>query len=146
MINVVVVSHGDLADALIRSARMIAGDFSGVYGVSLFPGETPEVFGARLSVQLDAVAGQETLVFIDLFGGTPYNVAARLLQRPNIECLTGVNLPMLLEVIMSREGADSVGELTAAIAQQGKESIINLGPLLKKPRHSGPAAPPSGSV
>jgi mannose/fructose/sorbose-specific phosphotransferase system IIA component len=137
MINVVVVSHGDLADALIRSARMIAGEFSGVYGVALFPGETPEVFGARLSAQLDALAGQDTLVFIDLFGGTPYNVAARLLLRPGIECLTGVNLPMLLEVVMSREATESVSGLTANIAQQGKESIINLGPLLKKPRQSG---------
>ncbi len=137
MINVVVVSHGDLADALIRSARMIAGECSGVYGVSLFPGETPEVFIARLGAQLDALAGQETLVFIDLFGGTPYNTAARLLLRPGVECLTGVNLPMLLEAVMSREGADSLAELTSSIAQQGKESIINLGPLLKKPHQSG---------
>jgi mannose/fructose/sorbose-specific phosphotransferase system IIA component len=136
MINVVVVSHGDLADALIRSAQMIAGESGDVFGISLSPGDTPEAFGARLNAQLDALDGQETLVLIDLFGGTPYNVAARQLLRPGVECVAGANLPMLLEAVMSREAADSVTELAAGIAQQGKESVINLGPLLKKPRQS----------
>ena len=130
MINVVVVSHGNLGSALIRAAELITGPAEGLFAVALHPDDSPEGFGHRLAATMDALVGQETLVLIDLFGGTPYNVAARQVLKPNVECVTGANLPMLLELIMTREGA-SLPELAASITQVGRESIRNLGPLLR---------------
>lgn len=132
MINVVVVSHGDLGAALIRAAEMIAGTQEQLYSVALLPGESPECFAGKLAAALAAIAGQETLVMIDLFGGTPYNVAAfRLLADRNVECVTGANLPMLLEVLLSRDGA-ALPELAAVATRAGQESVKNLRPMLGK--------------
>lgn len=131
MINIVLVSHGELGDALIRAAEMIAGPAEWVFSVPLLPGESPESFGDKLAVALREIEGQETLVLIDLFGGTPYNVAARQVLKENVECVTGVNLPMLLELLMSRDDA-ALPELAEAIAQAGQESVKNLGPMLNK--------------
>ena len=131
MINIVLVSHGELGDALIRAAEMIAGPAERVFSVPLLPGESPESFGDKLAVALREIEGQETLVLIDLFGGTPYNVAARQVLKENVECVTGVNLPMLLELLMSRDDA-ALPELAEAIAQAGQESVKNLGPMLNK--------------
>jgi mannose PTS system EIIA component len=130
MINIVVVSHGNLGSALIRAAELITGPAEGVFAVALQPDDSPEGFAHRLAATMDALAGQETLVLIDLFGGTPYNVAARHVLKANVECITGVNLPMLLELIVTREGA-SLPELAASITRAGLESIRNLGPLLR---------------
>ncbi len=131
MVNIVIVSHADLGDALIRAAEMIAGQAEGLYSVSLFPGDSPEGLGEKLEAALQEIEGQETLVLIDLFGGTPYNVAACQVLKENVECVTGANLPMLLELIMSRDGA-SLPELAKEIAQAGQESVKNLGPMLSK--------------
>ena len=131
MINIVLVSHGELGDALIRAAEMIAGPAERVFSVPLLPGESPESFGDKLAVALREIEGQETLVLIDLFGGTPYNVAARQVLKENVECVTGVNLPMLLELLMSRDDA-ALPELAEAIAQAGQESVKNLGPILRR--------------
>ena len=131
MVNIVIVSHADLGDALIRAVEMIAGQTEGLYSVSLFPGDSPEGLGEKLEAALQEIEGQETLVLIDLFGGTPYNVAARQVLKENVECVTGANLPMLLELIMSRDGA-SLPELAKEIAQAGQESVKNLGPMLSK--------------
>jgi len=131
MINIVLVSHADLGDALIRAAEMIAGHAEGLYSVSLLPGESPEGFGAKLEEALQEIEGQETLVLIDLFGGTPYNVAARQVLKENVECVTGANLPMLLELVMARDDA-SLSELAEEITQVGQESVKNLGPMLRK--------------
>jgi mannose/fructose/sorbose-specific phosphotransferase system IIA component len=131
MINIVLVSHGELGDALIRAAEMIAGPAERVFSVPLLPGESPESFGDKLTVALQDIEGEETLVLIDLFGGTPYNVAARRVLQENVECVTGANLPMLLELLMSRDDA-SLPELAEAIAQAGQESVKNLGPMLKR--------------
>ncbi len=131
MINIVIVSHGELGDALIRAAEMIVGPTERVFSVPLLPGESPEGFGDKLATALQEIEGEETLVLIDLFGGTPYNVAARQVLKPNVECVTGVNLPMLLELVMSRDSA-SLSELAESITQAGQESVKNLGPMLGK--------------
>jgi PTS system mannose-specific IIA component len=132
MINVVVLSHGPLGEALIRATEMIAGPQERLFSVPLLPEESPEGFADKLAAALQGMEGQETLVLIDLFGGTPSNVAAsRLLRRPNVECVTGANLPMLLEVVMSRADG-SLRELAETATRAGQESIRNLGALLAK--------------
>lgn len=131
MINIVLVSHGELGDALVQAAEMIAGPAERIFSVPLLPGESPEGFGEKLDAALREIAGEETLVLIDLFGGTPYNVAARQVLKENVECVTGANLPMLLELVMSRDDA-TLAELAEDIAQAGRESVRNLGPMLCK--------------
>ncbi len=142
MINIVVVSHGSLGGALIRTAQLITGPAEGVQSVALQPDDSPESFSRRLTATVDALAGQETLVLIDLFGGTPYNVAARLVLKDNVECVTGANLPMLLEAILTREGA-SLPDLARSVALAGRESIKSLGPLLRPGDAGGPEPAPA---
>jgi len=131
VINILVVSHGDLGDALIRAAEMIAGPAEHVFSVALLPGESPSGFGDKLAATLRPLDGQDTLVFIDLFGGTPYNVAARQVLKKNVECVTGANLPMLLEAIMAADDSP-LAALAQSLAESGQASIKNLGPLLRK--------------
>jgi mannose/fructose/sorbose-specific phosphotransferase system IIA component len=131
MINIVLVSHADLGDALFRAAEMIVGATEGLYSVSLLPEDSPEGFGEKLEAALRPIEGEETLILIDLFGGTPYNVAARQVLKENVECVTGANLPMLLELVMSRDDA-SLSDLAEEIARAGQESVKNLGPMLHR--------------
>jgi len=131
MIQIVVVSHADLSEALIRAAEMITGPTEGLHAVPLEAGESPESFAARLDAVLQPIADKETLILIDLFGGTPYNVSVRQVLKDNVECITGANLPMLLEAIMTRDDA-SLSELATEITQLGQASVKNLGPLLNR--------------
>lgn len=130
VLQIVLISHADLGDALVRATEMIAGPTQGLHTVSLQPEESPETFGTKLEAILSELEGQEILILIDLFGGTPYNVAARQVLNDRVECITGVNLPMLLELVMVREGA-TLAELAEMIAQTGADSVKNLGPMLR---------------
>jgi mannose/fructose/sorbose-specific phosphotransferase system IIA component len=131
MVNIVIVSHADLGDALIRAAEMIVGSAEGLYSVPLLPDDSPETFGEKLETALRGIEGQETLILVDLFGGTPYNVAARQALKENVECVTGANLPMLLELVVSRD-TGTVADLAENIARAGQESVKNLGPMLRR--------------
>ena len=131
MINILVVSHGKLAAELIKSAEMIAGEAENLYSVMLQPTDTPEMFEQKLNEVMDKVGDQETLIMIDIFSGTPYNVSARQVLKPNVECVTGVNLPMLVEAILSREDA-TIAELAENISQVGVNSVKNLKPMLRR--------------
>lgn len=129
MIKIVVVSHGGLAEQLIRSAEMIGGEAKDVYSVGLQPGDEPETFSKKLDAVMDEIGEQETLILIDIFCGTPYNIAAPQIQKAYVECVTGANLPMLIEAMLCREDI-SVSELAETIEQIGNDSIKNLRPLL----------------
>lgn len=131
MINVVVVSHGNLAEELIKSAEMIAGETEAVYAVTLHPGDDPETFDQKVNNTMQKIGDQETLILIDIFCGTPYNITARQLLKNHVECVTGANLPMLIEAMLSREDT-TVSELAESISHVGADSIKNLRPLLKR--------------
>lgn len=105
MIGIVVVTHGKFASGLIDAARLIVGEQKFLSFVSLT--EKDSVEGLKAEVEA-AIAGFEdtegTLLLVDLPGATPFNVCAQLaLTNENITVVTGVNLPMLLEVSLSRE-------------------------------------------
>jgi PTS system mannose-specific IIA component len=130
MINIVLVSHGDLSKQLIKSAEMIAGPAENVYAVTLQPGDKPETFSERVDETMEKIGDQEILILIDILCGTPYNITARQVMKDNVECVTGANLPMLIEAILSREGT-TVSELAETIAGVGADSVKNLKPFLK---------------
>lgn len=131
MTQIVLVTHGEFGDELLRSAKMIVGPQNGVYSVPLLAEESPEGLEAKLDAVLQEIEGEDTLILIDLFGGTPYNVAARRMRELHIECVTGLNLPMLIETLMMRDRV-TAAELAEVATQVGRESVRNLGPLLNK--------------
>jgi PTS system mannose-specific IIA component len=132
MVNIVVVSHGNLATALIQAVEMIAGPQDGLFAAEIGPGEGAETFAVDLGRLLHSIEPEPILILVDLLGGTPYNVAARHVLGDRFECVTGANLPMLLDLVMSR-GEIPLSELAASTERAGRDSIRNLGPLLTEP-------------
>ena len=103
--GVLCISHGPLAGALIESAEMIAGKFENLASLGLEPSDSQESFKADLEAILGELP-EETMVLVDIFGGTPCNVLMRLAnekQKP-VYAVAGMNLTMLLDVLNSRFG------------------------------------------
>ena len=66
----------------------------------------------------------------DLLGGSPSNVASLNLKKGRkFHALTGVNLPMLLEALINREGK-SLEELVEACIEAGKTGINHINKVL----------------
>nr|WP_279625642.1 hypothetical protein [Thermoanaerobacter wiegelii] len=70
---------------------------------------------------------EEVLLMCDLQGGSPYNVSLELAikkySNKNIRVISGLNLPMFLEIIAMRDTAN-LEELVNIAIQTGKESIF----------------------
>lgn len=125
--GVVVASHGDLARALINSAQLIVGEQDNIVAVCLDPQDNLEACFDALCCAIDQVQTDAgVMVLIDLFGGTPGNAAALGLRERSHPVVAGVNLPMLLEVMLSRSSGLSEAELTEVALQAGQSSIIDV--------------------
>lgn len=114
--RILVVGHGDLPEAMVASARMIAGALPAIAALGLRPGESPTTYGERMR---EALAGDDpVLVLTDLRGGTPDNVAGVIARRrPGTYVVANCSLPLLIELAlggMDAAAVDEVAELTRA--------------------------------
>lgn len=132
MIGVVIVTHSHMAQELCRAAEMILGPLAALRAVNIEP-ET-SVNEAKGAV-FDAVAavgsdGDGVLILTDLFGGTPTNISAELLEEGRVEILAGVNLPMLIKCAGMRTTLD-LSELSLLLKEYGRSAIIRPSELLR---------------
>lgn len=101
MIEIVVAGHGKFAAGMAEAAGMIYGDHPNLTAISFANKEGIEDLKNHYYQKLKSFLPQtEVLFLIDIFGGSPYNAAIQLAYgHKNIEVLTGVNLPILLEAL-----------------------------------------------
>lgn len=133
MVAVLLVTHGDLAKALLNSLSLIIGEVPLIECHGLYHGDNVEEFKEKVGKSItrlnDASEGDGVFVVTDLFGGSPSNVVARcfydLGKSIKSECVTGVNLPMLLELVTQKEGK-SLTELKQMCLEVGPTSIVDL--------------------
>ncbi|MHA1627284.1 MAG: PTS sugar transporter subunit IIA [Candidatus Asgardarchaeia archaeon] len=128
MIPIVIISHGKFCEELLKSAELIVGKQELIETVPLLEGESPDTFFDEVKKKIDGFRNKgyhEILVLSDLFGGSTSNTVSKIALEENIEVVTGVNMPMLLEVVINRDSAD-LKELTKIAEKSGKEGIVNV--------------------
>jgi mannose/fructose/sorbose-specific phosphotransferase system IIA component len=131
-VAVVLAGHGAMAPGLVSAVEVILGSQEACVAVALADDDSPERFQERLGEAVDGVdGGAGVVVLADLPGATPFSSAARLAHgRSGVEVVSGVNLPMLLEVLTQRDG-QSLDEVAATAADAGARGVV---------RWSAPAA------
>jgi mannose PTS system EIIA component len=140
-LGVVVVTHGQLATELVNSAEMIVGDLPKFTAVSI--GWHDDVERAKDEIGLaiarvSASAGGTdeepavVLVLTDMFGGTPANLAVTFVS-PQVEVITGVNLPMLIKLARTTKGDDLL-TLAREMREDGRNAIWVASDLLRGER------------
>jgi PTS system mannose-specific IIA component len=133
MLGLLVVSHGRLAEELVNAVRTIVGPVDGLEAVSIGWNDEVEESSRRIVEAVRRVdCGQGVLLFTDMFGGTPTNLALSLHEQGKIEIVTGVNLPMLIKFANLREQLE-LHEAAERIARQGREAIHVASHFLQAP-------------
>lgn len=124
MIGIIVATHGKFSKEIIGSAEMIFGPQENVAYVTFEPGESADGLVDKYKDKMkDLDYTDGLLFFVDLFGGSPYNAASRIaLNEENIDIVTGVSLPMLLESFASKSFS-TLPELVNLVISSGQDAI-----------------------
>lgn len=103
MIGLVIVTHGRLAEEFLSAMFHVVGPQEQTAAVCIAPDDDMELRRGDILAAVKAVdSGQGVIVLTDMFGGTPSNLAISILDRPNVEVIAGVNLPMLIKLASAR--------------------------------------------
>lgn len=123
MIDLIVLSHGDLCEALIATAELVLGKQNHIIAVGYGASENIDTYKERVYKIIYENCSNPILILTDLFGGSPCNIALQFSINEKIECITGMNLPMLLTALTERENS-SIEELKEKCINAGKEGIL----------------------
>jgi PTS system mannose-specific IIA component len=147
MFGIIVVTHGEMATGTIDAAKMIYSQQESdhkppIESVVLREGESPETLLDELEERIEKMkegGAKGVLILADLFGSSTANAAMRIMlananakEKAEIAVVSGVNLPMLLEIIPVLDTSNSIEELAKLAAETGRKGIINFSDEIAK--------------
>ncbi len=105
MIGILLITHGTLGESLIQTAIHVLNKRPPrVRQLGVTAQDDPLLLLPQAQAILKELSdGDGVLILTDMYGGTPSNVAAKLLVPGNIEAVAGVNLPMLIRALTYRD-------------------------------------------
>jgi len=127
MITGLIITHCRLGHELLKAAEGIVGKQEHVIAVS---NDELSLEGLREAV-VQVLRGQDVsdglLIFVDMFGGSPWRIARELISKGDavsgrIGLLTGVHLAMLLSFFQKRR-TYAFEKLASVLQNDGKRGI-----------------------
>ncbi|MBI5626460.1 MAG: PTS fructose transporter subunit IIA [Nitrosomonadales bacterium] len=126
MVGVLLVTHNGLGDSFVDCIKHVLGEVpQNLKVLSVLAGDDPKqklTEGQALIKHLDT--GEGVLILTDIFGATPSNVGRQLCHAEHVMGVAGVNLPMLLRVMCSRN--KNLPELAKIAIEGGRECIVQM--------------------
>jgi PTS system ascorbate-specific IIA component len=126
MIGILIIAHETFGDSLIACAsHMLGSQPKQLEALSVRSDDDPEELLDKAHAIVKRInTGDGVLVLSDMVGGTPCNIATKLVGISNAEGLSGLNLPMLIVALSNRELP--IAYCVEKTIASGRESIIHF--------------------
>ncbi|MBN6709804.1 PTS mannose transporter subunit IIAB [Haemophilus haemoglobinophilus] len=128
-IAIIIATHGVAAEQLLKTTEMLIGEQENVATIDFVPGENAETIMTKYQEKLSTTLAHcdEVLFLVDTWGGSPFNAANRVISdNTNMDIVTGVNVPMLVETFMARDDGPSLQELVNIALETGRTGVRAL--------------------
>ncbi|MCW9698564.1 MULTISPECIES: PTS mannose transporter subunit IIAB [unclassified Avibacterium] len=138
-IAIIIATHGVAAEQLLKTTEMLIGEQENVATIDFVPGENAETIMAKYQEKLSTTLAHcdEVLFLVDTWGGSPFNAANRVSEgKDNMDIVTGVNVPMLVETFMARDDGPSLQELVAIALETGRTGVRALRYVEEEPEQA----------
>ncbi len=123
MIGIVLVTHGQLANAFRAALEHVVGQQDQIATISIGPDDDIEQRRLDILTAIKRVdTGAGVAVLTDMFGGTPSNLAISVMNGAEVEVVAGINLPMLIKLVSVRETA-SLDQAVVQAQDAGRKYI-----------------------
>ena len=120
-----ILAHEDFAESLKLTAEKITGQQPNIFPYSNKIDSLPVIF-EKINEKLTTLQSNKIYVFVDLIGGSCWNLANMIAQKyPDIIIIGGVNLPMIISFIINQNKLE-MDQLTEKIIEDSKKGIKEL--------------------
>lgn len=131
--KVIVVSHGSYARGLVDTVQMIAGKQEDLEAFGLGPEESVDTLKEKIRQSIEqASQEEEILILTDIFYGSPFNTVISLMPEYDLYHVTGINLPLMMEVIMGRISGKHAEEICKELLKAAPDTVRDVRELYKE--------------
>jgi len=131
--KVIVVSHGSYARGLVDTVQMIAGKQEDLEAFGLESEESVDTLKEKIRQSIEqASQEEEILILTDIFYGSPFNTVISLMPEYDLYHVTGINLPLMMEVIMGRISGKHAEEICKELLKAAPDTIRDVRELYKE--------------
>lgn len=124
MVGLLVVTHGRFSRELIKSIELIIGHQKTVEALTLEEGDDVNKLREEVEKKTEELdQGEGVLVLVDLLGGSPWNVSSICTKKEAVECVAGLNMPMLLALLKAERHAHA--ELKQICMKAAVEGVVS---------------------
>ena len=129
MIGLIISGHGHFASGLHTSLNLIAGEPSNVEFVDFEENDTIETLKEKYYNSLKNLSECDGILALsDLAGGSPFKTLVEVkteIEKP-MEVIGGTNLPMLLEISMTKDIFEDLSSLTDSALEVGRNGVVKF--------------------
>ena len=119
---VILASHGRFASGILHSLELICGKKQSVVAIDCYVEETFDLT-TTVDTLMQTYKHYEVIVITDIFGGSVNNEFLRYIQQPNFYLITGLNLPLLIELTTQFQRGGAISETIHQTLANSKEMI-----------------------
>lgn len=133
LMKVIVVSHGSYARGLVDTVQMIAGKQEDLEAFGLESEESVDTLKEKIRQSIEqASQEEEILILTDIFYGSPFNTVISLMPEYDLYHVTGINLPLMMEVIMGRISGKHAEEICKELLKAAPDTVRDVRELYKE--------------
>ncbi|MBO7126474.1 hypothetical protein J6W78_02900 [bacterium] len=138
MYSFVFITHGELGSTLLNVASRImdidVSDRTGFFSIEFSMVTELDGMKANLEKTIDSflAKGHKVIILVDLFGGSPSNIALSLAKKENVDVISGLNLSMVMYSLEHRDDDTDIRTMVDGIIRSARQNITGAKQLLEK--------------
>ena len=128
MIGIMIVAHDTLGESLVKAVTHVLGARPPQFeALPVTANDDPLLLlpqAREALVRLDT--GDGVVIFSDIYGATPCNLAGKLIERGRVELVAGVSLPMLVRAFTYRDRGLTM--MVSKAVSGGRDGVLHVEP------------------
>lgn len=131
MANLLLLSHSQLSESIYETVKLIMGKPSDAVSYITLPyGQDLQAYQAEIEAHVEKSKEEGILILTDLFGGSPFMISVKTFDKYHdtvpIEIITGMNLPMVVELVNAISLGRPLDELKKIALDAGMGGIVDF--------------------
>jgi len=122
MNKILIITHATYAEGIANAIKFFKYDIDNVYYINAYVED--QEFEKALIAKLNEIGQDNLIVLSDMLGGSVNQVALKLMREYKYKLITGINLPLVLELAFSQEEMDD--KRIIEIVKHAREQLIYM--------------------
>ena len=124
-----IATHGSFAAGIKSSLEMIIGSTENLYTIQAYTEGNKTITEELDAIMREISEDDDLIIFTDLAGGSITNQVLQTALKKNVYIVAGVNLPLLLDIVLS-DPETNINEVIETGIANAREQILFVNNLI----------------